>query len=122
MGFPKQIKPNIDLVPPKILSERRRELLEYIQKDGTYLPKSVLHADLDRGMLDFVKDSLKLVVEGKTVPVIDKIITTQNWSQFTETWNFKDPDFNTEPIHPHSILFQIENNFIMLQFLLGTET
>jgi|LakMenEpi03Aug12_release.lakeMendotaPanAssembly.Ray.scaffolds.fasta_scaffold00077_101 hypothetical protein len=97
MGFPKQIKPNIDLVPPKILSERRRELLEYIQKDGTYLPKSVLHADLDRGMLDFVKDSLKLVVEGKTVPVIDKIITTQNWSQFTETWNFKDPDFNTNP-------------------------
>ena len=54
MAFPKQVKPNIDLVPPKILSARREELLEYINKDGTYLPKSVLHADLDQGMLDFI--------------------------------------------------------------------
>jgi len=52
---------------------------------------------LDLGMLEFVKNELKLVVAGKTVPVINKIITTQNWSQFTETWNFKDPDFNTSP-------------------------
>ena len=56
MGFPKQIKKTLPLVPKKILSERREQLLEYINKDGTYLPKSVLHADLDRGMLDFVKD------------------------------------------------------------------
>ena len=97
MAFPKQIKPNIDLVPPKTLSARREQLLEYINKDGTYLPNSVLHADLDLGMLEFVKNELKLVVAGQTVPVINKIITTQNWSQFTETWNFKDPDFNTSP-------------------------
>lgn len=97
MAFPKQVKPNIDLVPPKILSARREELLEYINKDGTYLPKSVLHADLDQGMLDFVKTELETIVSGQKVPVVDKIITTQNWSQFTETWNFKDPDFNTLP-------------------------
>ena len=45
MGFPKQIKKTLPLVPKKILSERREQLLEYINKDGTYLPKSVLHAD-----------------------------------------------------------------------------
>ena len=55
MAFPKQIKPNIDLVPPKTLSARREQLLEFINKDGTYLPQSVLHADLDLGMLEFVK-------------------------------------------------------------------
>ena len=76
MGFPKQIKPNIDLVPPKTLSARREQLLEYINKDGTYLPNSVLHADLDLGMLEFVKNELKLVVAGQTVTVINKIITT----------------------------------------------
>ena len=96
MGFPKQIKPNIDLVPPKTLSARREQLLEFINKDGTYLPQSVLHADLDLGMLEFVKGELKTTVSGKDINVVDKIITNQRWSQFTETWNFKDPDFNVQ--------------------------
>jgi hypothetical protein len=97
MAFPKQIKKTLPLVPDKILSDRRRELSQFINKDGTYLPKSVLHADLDRGMLDFVKDDLKLVSSGKIVPLVDIILTTQNWSQFTETWTFLDIDFNPNP-------------------------
>jgi hypothetical protein len=97
MAFPKQIKKTLDLVPDKILSERRRELAEYITKDGTYLPKSVLHADLDRGMLDFVKNELQITSEGKIVPMVDILLTTQNWSQFTETWSFVDTDFNAKP-------------------------
>lgn len=96
MAFPKQVKPTIDLVPPKTLSARREQLLEYINKDGTYLPQSVLHADLDLGMLEFVKNELKTTVSGKDINVINKIITNQRWSQFTETWNFKDPDFNVQ--------------------------
>ena len=96
MPFPKQVKPNIDLVPPKTLFARREQLSEFINKDGTYLPKSVLHADLDLGMLEFVKNSLKTTVSGKDVNVVDKIITNQRWSQFTETWNFVDPDFNVQ--------------------------
>ena len=97
MAFPKKIKKDIKLTPDKILLERREELLEYIQEDGTYLPKSVLHADLDRGMLDFVRDDLEMVADGKTVNPIDIITTTQNWSQFTETWNFQDLDKNIKP-------------------------
>jgi len=97
MAIPKKIKKKIDLSPQKILMERREELLEYIQEDGTYLPKSVLHADLDRGMLDFVRDDLEMVADGKVVNPVDIIITTQNWSQFTETWNFQDLDKNIKP-------------------------
>ena len=97
MAFPKQIKPTLPLVPKKELSERRQQLLEYINEDGTYLPKSVLHADLDRGMLDFVRDELTLVTAGSTVPVLDRIITTQNWSQYLETWSFVDLDYNPSP-------------------------
>jgi len=97
MPLPKQVKPTLPLVPKKTLSERREQLLEYINKDGTYLPKSVLHADLDRGMLDFVKEDLKVVTGGKTVPMIDIIITTQNWSQYVETATFSDKDFNVSP-------------------------
>jgi hypothetical protein len=97
MGLPSKIKKNLPLTEPKTLLPRRQELLDKINKDGTYLPKSLLHADLDRGFLDFVKDELKVVVEGKTIPTVDIIITTQNWSQFTETWDFQNIDKNAEP-------------------------
>jgi hypothetical protein len=97
MGFPKKIKKNIPLNYPKTLFPRREELVDKINQDGTFLPKSILHADLDRGFMDFVRDELKLVVDGTLVPVVDIIITTQNWAQFTETWNFVDLDFNVKP-------------------------
>ena len=97
MGLPSKIKKNLPLTEPKTLLPRRHELLDKINKDGTYLPKSLLHADLDRGFLDFVKDELKVVVEGKTIPTVDIIVTTQNWAQFTETWNFQNIDKNAEP-------------------------
>lgn len=93
MPLPK-IKKHLPLTQSKILLERRKELLEKINKDGTYLPKSLLHADLDRGFLDFVKNDLKVIVDGKVVPTLDVLITTQNWAQFTETWNFKNLDNN----------------------------
>ena len=97
MPLPKQVKPTLPLVPKKTLSARREQLLEYINKDGTYLPKSVLHADLDRGMLDFVKGDLEVVTAGKVVPMVDIIITTQNWSQYVETALFIDLDYNPSP-------------------------
>ena len=97
MPLPKQVKPTLPLVPKKTLSARREQLLEFINKDGTNLPKSVLHADLDRGMLDFVKGDLQVVTAGKIVPMIDIIITTQNWSQYVETALFTNLDYNPEP-------------------------
>jgi hypothetical protein len=97
MSLPKKIKKHIPLTESKTLLPRRQELVDKINKDGTYLPKSLLHADLDKGFLDFVKNDLKTVVEGKTIPMVDIIITTQNWSQFTETWNFQNIDKNVEP-------------------------
>lgn len=97
MPLPKKIKKYIPLTESKTLLPRRQELLDKINKDGTYLPKSILHADLDKGFLDFVKDELKCVVEGKVIPMVDIIITTQNWSQFVETWDFQNIDKNAEP-------------------------
>jgi len=99
MGLPRkqQVIPTINLKPEKILLQRREELLQYIKEDGTYLPKSLMHPDLDRGFLDFVKEDLKTIVAGSIIPMIDIIITTQNWSQFTQTWNFSDLNDNPEP-------------------------
>lgn len=97
MPLPKKVIPTLPLVPQKTLSARREQLLEYINEDGTYLPKSVLHADLDRGMLDFVKGDLEVITAGKVVPMVDIIITTQNWSQYVETALFVDLDYNPSP-------------------------
>ena len=97
MATPKKLLKTISLTPKKILQPRREELLEQIQKDGTYLPKGIYHADLDRGMLDFVKNDLGINVNGKVVNTVDVLITTQNWAQFTQTWNFQDLDSNIKP-------------------------
>jgi hypothetical protein len=97
MALPKKIKKNINLEPQLYGPARRQELLDKIQEHGTYLPKSLLHEDLDRGFLDFVKEELGIVSEGKKVPVLDILITTQNWAQFTKTWNFNDLDKNVVP-------------------------
>jgi hypothetical protein len=99
MGLPKRgpVKPTIPLNYPKTLLPRREEIKDMITKDGTYLPKSLLHADLDRGFLDFVKEKFNIVSEGKKIPVVDILITTQNWSQFVETWDFQNIDKNLEP-------------------------
>jgi hypothetical protein len=82
MPLPK-IKKNIPLTQSKTLLPRRQELVDKINRDGTYLPKSILHADLDGGFLNFVKTDLKTVVDGKVIPMVDILVTTQNWSQFT---------------------------------------
>jgi hypothetical protein len=97
MPLPNKIKKYLPLTESKTLLPRRHEIADMISKDGTYLPKSLLHADLDRGFLDFVKEQLETVVEGKKIPVVDILITTQNWSQFVETWDFQNIDKNLEP-------------------------
>jgi len=97
MPLPKKIKKHIPLTESKTLLPRRQELVDKINKDGTYLPKSLLHADLDGGFLEFVKNELKTVIDGKVIPTIDILVTTQNWSQFTETWNLQNLDKNVEP-------------------------
>ena len=99
MGTPKKnnIKKSIPLTESKSLIYRRYELVDKIKQDGTYLPKSLLHADLDKGFLEFVKNDLKAVIEGKTIPMVDILITMQNWSQFVETWDIQNLDKNVEP-------------------------
>jgi len=106
MALPKKIKKNINITPGPVQGHypygyngivtpnRREELSDLISEHGTMLPKSVLHADLDRGMLDFVKDDLRTSVSGKRVPVIDRILTLQRWGEFSKTWSFSDNDKN----------------------------
>ena len=106
MAIPKKVKTNINVVPRQpqpqynngynglTTPNRRKELSELITDDGTYLPKSILHADLDLGMLDFVQKELDTSASGKKIPVIDRILTLQRWGEFSQTWSFSTEDKN----------------------------
>ena len=71
MGIPKR-KNNINVYGNKPVlygsdvMDRRQELLDSITKADSFLPDSILHDDLDRGMLDFVKTELQVVTAGGT--------------------------------------------------------
>ena len=93
MAIPKK-KNNIQIYQGKELTERRQEILNQITKSDTYLPDSILHDDLDLGMLDFVKENFKVISDGNPIPVIPKILTVQRWSQIMNTWEFSDEDNN----------------------------
>jgi hypothetical protein len=97
MGLPKKIKKYIPLENGVSPLERRHQLADMIAEHGTFLPKGLLHADLDKGFLEFVKDNMTISIEGKKISVVDILITTQNWAQFTETWEFQNIDKNAEP-------------------------
>jgi hypothetical protein len=93
MGYPKK-KNNISVYQGRELVERRQELLDRITDGDSFLPDSVLHDDLDLGMLDFVKKNFDVTSDGEQIPVIPKILTIQRWGEFTNTWNFADLDGN----------------------------
>lgn len=93
MPLPKR-KNNISVYLGKELLDRRQELLERITKSDTYLPDSILHDDLDFGMLEYVKENFKVVSDGTQIPVIDRILTIQRWGEITNNWSFSDEDGN----------------------------
>jgi len=92
MTLPK--KNNIQIYKEKEILERRAELLENIVKSDTFLPDSILHDDLDSGMLKFVKENMVVVSDGDQIPIIPKILTAQRWGEISTNWTFSDEDGN----------------------------
>ena len=101
MSVPKR-KNNINVYdtaetrPGKKLMDRRQELLDKITKADSYLPDSILHDDLDMGMLEFVKSNFIVNSDGEKIPVISKILTIQRWAEFSNNWEFSDSDGNVK--------------------------
>lgn len=92
MAYPR--KTDLKIYPQKELLDRRQELLDRITEADTYLPDSVLHDDLDLGMLEFVKENLVVVSDGDQIPIIPKILTVQRWGEISNNWEFADEDGN----------------------------
>jgi len=93
MSLPKR-KNNIQIYQGNELVDRRQELLDSITKHDTNLPESILHDDLDLGMLNFIKDNFKVISDGEPIPVYDRILTVQRWGELATNWEFTDDDDN----------------------------
>jgi hypothetical protein len=101
MGIPKRknminVYGSKDTYYGENVPKRRKELLDMITKSDSFLPDSILHDDLDKGMLDYVKDTFKVVSDGTQIPIIEKILTIQRWGEFSNNWEFSDSDGNVK--------------------------
>jgi len=83
-GFRKQIK----LTSQHVGVERRQELLDDIADGNGFLPQGVDIKDMDVTFVDFVKEKLKIEIDGEQVPVI--FLTIQRYTDFTKIWKFVD--------------------------------
>jgi hypothetical protein len=92
----KKSKTEIDLYQKKIGKARRQEMLDEITNKDTNLPESILHEDMDKGMMEFVREQLKTEAEGKIIPVNKILFTLQRWAEFSQTWQNVDSDNNIE--------------------------
>jgi hypothetical protein len=92
MSYPR--KNDIKIYHDKELLARRQELLDEITSADTNLPDSILHDDLDMGMLEFVKKNLQVVSDGDQIPIIPRILTVQRWGEISNNWTFSDDDGN----------------------------
>lgn len=74
--------------------DRRQELLSNITKSDTFLPDSILHDDLDLGMIEFVKNNFIVISDNAQIPIIPSILTIQKWSEYQNNWSMLDKDNN----------------------------
>ncbi len=88
MGLPKGHRKNLNIRPKSIGDDRRQEMYEDISKDGTYLPKGVLHEDMDTSFVEFIEKGVSLTLGGEKVPVI--FLSIQRWAEFAKTWQHSD--------------------------------
>jgi len=88
MGLPKKNKKNVNINPDKTGNDKRKELFDDISDNGTYLPKGVLHEDMDKSFVEFIESGIDLTLAGEKVPVI--FLTIQRWAEFAKTWQYSD--------------------------------
>jgi hypothetical protein len=92
MGLPKNYRKDLNITPHKQGFEQRQSILDDIANKGTYLPKGILHEDMDAELINYIDNNIDLSLAGEKVPVI--FLTAQRWAEFSKTWQYSDIDKN----------------------------
>lgn len=88
MPLPKGFIKNIKLKQPKVGPERRQEMLDEIDNQGTFLPRGVSYEDMDKSFIETINKDFHVTIDGEKVPVI--FLTIQRWAEFSKTWQHSD--------------------------------
>lgn len=96
MALPNSFKKKINIsrnrenveYPFRMESGASENMKDMITEKDTYLPKGVLHIDLDAGFKEFITKELELTLNGEKVPVF--MMGIQKWNEFSKTWKFSD--------------------------------
>lgn len=94
MVMQRSYRNNLNVINQNIGFEKRKQWVDDITENDTYLPKPVAEADMDASVVEFVKDTVNLTINGEKVPVY--YLTIQRWSEFTKTWQLVDGDKNVK--------------------------
>ena len=74
--------------------ERRKELIDGIKKDSTFIPQSVTYRDIDEDFKRWVEEDLKIVSDnGVEFPTMS-LYSNQRFSEYAQTWKYTDKDNN----------------------------
>jgi len=88
MGLPKGFIKNIKLNKGKVGPDRRQEILDDIDNQGTFLPRGVGYEDMDKAFIESINKDFNVTIDGDKVPVI--FLTIQRWAEFSKTWQHSD--------------------------------
>jgi hypothetical protein len=80
-------KKNINIQPEIAYRDLKYKYWNDVTRNNGFLPQSVLHEDIDKGVIEFF-NKLPLVSGDEKIPVI--FLTLQRWGEFTKTWEFTD--------------------------------
>lgn len=74
--------------------ERRKELIDGIKKDSTFIPQSVTYRDIDEDFKRWVEEDLKITSDnGVEFPTMS-LYSNQRFSEYAQTWKYTDQDNN----------------------------
>ena len=88
MSLPKKLKKDLDVKMVDPQGGPEEWVNQFLDKNKAFLPRSVDHADLDKGFVEFVNNDLELVTSGEKVPV--EFMSSQRWAEFAKGWKNTD--------------------------------
>lgn len=97
MATPQTYKKNLNILGRPDGVQRREQIKEMIMDKDTFLPKGVMHEDLDSGFKNFVDTELEIICDyvendnqviKRKLPVI--MMGIQSWNEYSKTWEFSD--------------------------------
>lgn len=75
-------------------NERKLELLKDVLQNGSFLPKPLLHKDIDEAFKEWVDKDLKMVSDDGVILPTMTLFSNQRFSEYSQSWQYVDENKN----------------------------